>query len=64
MAMENFPIKDTFGAFSSEEIVSHKPNFILDPKTKYNSWGIRQTNIHDDVIPPTLPEMWKDVLPR
>lgn len=61
--MENFPIKDTFGAFSSEKIVSYKPKFILDPKTKCNSWDIGQTNIHDDMIPPTLPEMWKDVLP-
>ena len=32
-------------------------------KTDEDCWGVRQSDIRENVVPPALSEMWKDVLP-
>jgi len=63
VAVENIPFPDAILSVAAEPVITADTKFVHDPETKADSWYVSHANIQDDVIPPALSEVRKDVLP-
>jgi hypothetical protein len=63
VAVPNLPITEALLTSSAQKVVSNQSEFLLNPKPNRDSWNVAQANVHEDVIPPALSEVWENVLP-
>ena len=63
VASPDVPVLDALLTFGSPEIVRNESHFLLNPETKSDSGDIREKDITNDMVPPALSEVRKDVLP-
>ena len=67
VALPDAPLKEwqlfAFGIVAMPEVVFYHTKSVNDPETESDCWCVRQQHIMKDMIPPTLSEMWQNMLP-
>lgn len=61
---EAFVLPNTILTFLSEIVVKDQASIFNDEEAESYSWNVGKQNVHQNVIPPALPEMGQNVLPR
>mmetsp|Transcript_101260 Transcript_101260/g.139832 ORF Transcript_101260/g.139832 Transcript_101260/m.139832 type:complete len:218 (+) Transcript_101260:539-1192(+) len=63
MAVKNIPFPDAILAGATEPIVTADTKFVHYPQTKADCWNVSHANIQNNMIPPALSKVRKNVLP-
>lgn len=63
VTVPDVPIIPVFLAFFAQEVILHETISLLDVESKGDGWDVAKQNVHDEVVPPALSEVRKDMLP-
>jgi hypothetical protein len=63
LPVEYLPFSDGRLALSAQPVIAFPAHVIAELKTKDNGGNISEADVHEDMVPPALSEVGKDVLP-